>query len=89
MFLSGFGISAYLTVLKFLGHPIGNRPLLFLGLLLIIFGIQLLTTGLLGEMLARPELERRDRFHIAEHVGLKAPPRQHRETSVMIDTIDG
>jgi glycosyltransferase involved in cell wall biosynthesis len=69
-FLGGFGISLYLTIQKFMGHPIGNRPLLFLGLLLIIFGIQLLTTGLLGEMINRTQIGREDRFRVEEAVGL-------------------
>jgi glycosyltransferase involved in cell wall biosynthesis len=52
MFLLGFGCLAYLTVLWFLGQgPIGTRPLLFLGLLLVTVGVQLISTGLLGEMI--------------------------------------
>lgn len=42
----------YLTVLWFIGQrPIGNRPLLFLGILLIIIGVQLISMGLLGELI--------------------------------------
>jgi len=51
-FLFGFIISIYLTILWFQGHPIGNRPLLFLGVLLIIVGMQSFSIGLIGEMLA-------------------------------------
>ncbi|MBI4697733.1 MAG: glycosyltransferase family 2 protein [Nitrospirae bacterium] len=50
---SGLGISAYLAVLKLSGQSIGGRPLLLLGVLLIIVGIQLIVMGLLGEMLVR------------------------------------
>jgi len=46
-------INSYLTILWFLGHPIGNRPLFFLGILLIILGVQLFSIGLLGEMITR------------------------------------
>ena len=55
---AGFAISVYLTVLKLTGEAIGNRPLLFLGILLIVVGIQLLTFGLLAQMvvLARREI---------------------------------
>ncbi len=50
----GFLISLYLAIDKlFLGHNIGGRPLLLLGALLIIVGIQLIGMGLLGEMLVR------------------------------------
>jgi glycosyltransferase involved in cell wall biosynthesis len=52
--LSGFLISLYLSIEKiFLGKSIGGRPLLLLGVLLIIVGIQLIGMGLLGEMLVR------------------------------------
>jgi glycosyltransferase involved in cell wall biosynthesis len=50
----GFLISLYLSIDKiFSGHDIGGRPLLLLGALLIIVGIQLIGMGLLGEMLVR------------------------------------
>lgn len=42
----------YLSVLWVSGErPIGNRPLLFLGILLIIIGVQLISMGLLGELI--------------------------------------
>ncbi len=50
----GFLISLYLSIDKiFFGKNIGGRPLLLLGALLIIVGIQLIGMGLLGEMLVR------------------------------------
>jgi glycosyltransferase involved in cell wall biosynthesis len=50
----GFLILLYLSVDKlFFGNPIGGRPLILLGALLIIVGIQLIGMGLLGEMLVR------------------------------------
>jgi glycosyltransferase involved in cell wall biosynthesis len=50
----GFLILLYLSVDKLLwGRDIGGRPLLLLGALLIIVGIQLIGMGLLGEMLVR------------------------------------
>ncbi len=52
--LFGFLISLYLASDKlFFGRDIGGRPLLLLGALLIIVGIQLIGMGLLGEMLVR------------------------------------
>lgn len=50
---AGFIISLYLTILKLSGQSIGGRPLLLLGVLLIIVGIQLIGMGLIGEMLVR------------------------------------
>ncbi|MFC1590020.1 glycosyltransferase family 2 protein, partial [Candidatus Omnitrophota bacterium] len=52
-FLLGVVINVYLTVIWLQGvRPIGNRPLFFLGILLIIFGVQLFSIGLIGEMIA-------------------------------------
>ncbi len=50
----GFLISLYLSIDKiFSGRDIGGRPLLLLGALLIIVGIQFIGMGLLGEMMVR------------------------------------
>jgi len=49
--LSGFAICLYLVVIKFMGHPIGHRPLLSLGVLLIVVGVQILATGLIAELM--------------------------------------
>lgn len=49
--LIGLFMDGYLAFQWFLGEPIGQRPLLLLGTLLIIVGIQLIGMGLLGEML--------------------------------------
>ena len=47
-------VCAWLAWVKFFGHEsIANRPLLLFGILLIFIGVQLVTLGLLGEMLAR------------------------------------
>jgi hypothetical protein len=52
--LAGTAISLYLSALKlFKGIDIGGRPLLLLGALLIIVGIQFIGMGLLGEMIVR------------------------------------
>ncbi len=54
LFFLGFLIEGYLTCLKlFLHQKIGHRPLLILGVLLILAGINLLGTGLLAELLIR------------------------------------
>lgn len=46
----GLGICTYLTALKLRGAYIAFRPLLTLGVLLLMVGVLLLSTGLLGEM---------------------------------------
>ena len=49
--LAGIAIGVYLTVLKIGGQAIGERPLLFLGVLLIVVGVQLFSLGLLAQIL--------------------------------------
>jgi len=57
-FLLGFVISAILTFEKiFLGASLANRPLLILGVLLILTGVQLLSLGLIAEMQIRTYFE--------------------------------
>ena len=48
---AGAGILAWLSVLWLLGHSIGERPLLQLGVLLVLVGVQLLMFGLLAELM--------------------------------------
>ena len=66
-FVFGVAISMWLSIEKLVfGHPLGDRPLLLLGLLLILFGAQMFSTGLLGEMIVRPRMETSDAYRIAE-----------------------
>jgi len=52
--LLGGGITTVLGIERiFFGMELAGRPLLWLGILLIIVGVQFVSTGLLGEMLAR------------------------------------
>lgn len=69
-FASGLLISTYLTVLWFLGQrPIGDRPLLMLGVLLIIVGIQFFSLGFLAEMLTNVLLRRQTDYSIRSKLG--------------------
>ncbi len=55
LFLFGAGmlVNGYLALQKLLGADIGGRPLLVLGLLLTISGVQLVTTGFLADLVMR------------------------------------
>ena len=54
----GIGVCAWLAADKLLnGSPLANRPLLLLGALLIVVGIQLLSMGLVADMLSRTYYE--------------------------------
>jgi glycosyltransferase involved in cell wall biosynthesis len=69
-FMTGLLISLWVTFDKLLNHrPVSNRPILFLGILLIILGVQLFSTGLLGEMLSLRPSKSAD-FAIRETVNL-------------------
>ncbi|HEY64901.1 MAG TPA: glycosyltransferase family 2 protein [Caldilineae bacterium] len=57
---SGVGVllGLYLTYEKLaLGHDIGTRPLLLLSVLLVILGMQMISMGLLGEVMVRTYFE--------------------------------
>jgi dolichol-phosphate mannosyltransferase len=56
--LAGFAILAYLTVVKIAGEAIGHRPLLTLGVLLLVVGVQFLSLGLLSELITSHHEER-------------------------------
>jgi hypothetical protein len=51
LLMAGGGAMAYLTIGWFMGKWIGDRPLFMLSVLMMIIGIQFISTGLLGEML--------------------------------------
>ncbi|MFO7563115.1 MAG: glycosyltransferase family 2 protein [Enhygromyxa sp.] len=62
----GLGLLAYLSVLWFIGEAIGTRPLLTLGVLLTITGLQFLCFGLLGELLVRTTVAPREIYSVRE-----------------------
>lgn len=56
----GLAICSYLTVIWFMGNSIGGRPLLMLGVLLILLGIQFISTGFIGNLLV--DITHRDHY---------------------------
>ena len=68
MLVPGVGVLGYLTALKIMGESIGGRPLLLLGIMLVLMGAQLIGMGLLGEILIRiyHEPEGRDQYRLRE-----------------------
>ena len=53
----GTVINAYFLALKIAGHDIWGKPMLLLGILLLIAGIQLITIGIMAELLMRTYYE--------------------------------
>jgi glycosyltransferase involved in cell wall biosynthesis len=63
--LAGFGINCYLAWLRFtFGNIQGKHPLLMLGVLLMILGFQLISTGLVAEFIVRIGHRGRDEYSI-------------------------
>ena len=58
LFMTGFIICIYLTIGWFNGIWLENRPILFLGILLLIIGIQFFSIGLLGELFIKSNIQR-------------------------------
>ncbi|HQV96525.1 MAG TPA: glycosyltransferase family 2 protein [Saprospiraceae bacterium] len=60
IFFGGLGILAWLSADKILFNAIGiaNRPAFYLGILMVIVGIQLFIAGFLGELISRSSSER-------------------------------
>lgn len=64
-FLLGVLILVYLTGIKFFSHQsIGSRPLLFLGILLVMIGVQIFFTGFLAELIISLSYQRQQDFPI-------------------------
>jgi hypothetical protein len=51
IFFAGAILTAYLGIERLLGVPLASRPLLILGVLWMVFGVQLFSIGLLGEII--------------------------------------
>jgi dolichol-phosphate mannosyltransferase len=72
--LLGSAVLVYLTAVKLTGEGIGQRPLLTLGVLLVVVGMQFLSLGLLSELITSHHEERlgersREDAHVDEVVG--------------------
>lgn len=68
MGLIGFGIDAWLTVEWIMGETfLSNRPAALLGIALIIVGVQLVSLGLLGEMIVK-NFKRDEEYQIRENL---------------------
>jgi hypothetical protein len=57
VFLIGMLINTYFVALKIMGYDIWGRPMLLLGILLVLGGIQLITIGILAELQMRTYYE--------------------------------
>lgn len=67
--LFGSVILVLLSVQWLFGQPIDARPLFFLGLLLVTLSIQLISVGILAELLVRASSPRKAKGIVAERIG--------------------
>ena len=83
-FLLGLLINFYLLIVKIMGHDIWGRPLLILGVILLLGGIQLITIGFVAEIIVRTYFESQDKktYTIKEIiVGTAAKEKKPTETA--------
>lgn len=75
-FAIGMAINIYMLVLKILGHDIWGKPLLLLGILLVLGGIQFITTGIMAELQMRTYYESQNKtpYQIRRISGTKTGP---------------
>jgi glycosyltransferase involved in cell wall biosynthesis len=72
LFLVGLIINGYLVIEKIMGASIGGRPLLFLGLMLTLTGIQLTATGFIADLIMRTYYESQDKkpYNIKKQIAI-------------------
>lgn len=81
---AGLAVLGWLTIEKLvLGQDIGGRPLLLFGLLLTLVGVQLLATGVIGELLIRiyHEPQGRRQYVVRSRTRDRTPARASRSGS--------
>jgi glycosyltransferase involved in cell wall biosynthesis len=71
-FGTGCLLNAYMLFDKLMGVRIAGRPLLFLGLLLTVAGIQLISTGFIADLIMRTYYESQNKkpYHIKRNIGV-------------------
>jgi glycosyltransferase involved in cell wall biosynthesis len=71
-FCTGCFLNAYMLFDKLMGVRIAGRPLLFLGLLLTVAGIQLISTGFIADLIMRTYYESQNKkpYHIKRNIGV-------------------
>lgn len=60
-FMIGLLINFYLLILKIMGEDIWGRPIMILGFILVLGGIQFITTGIIAEIIVRTYFESQDK----------------------------
>ncbi len=72
LFIAGFLICSYLSLLWFGGESIGGRPLLILGILFILVGLQSILLGLIANIIVDRTARHNDDIYIREIIAKEA-----------------
>jgi glycosyltransferase involved in cell wall biosynthesis len=65
--IPGFLITGYLGMLRVIGKiELANRPILLLGILLFVFGLQLFSVGLIGELILFTRAQQIQQYRVEE-----------------------
>lgn len=64
--LAGGSISSILVLQRLQGAPLTERPLLILGVMLVVLGVQAIALGLIGEMIVHLNAPRRRAYRLRE-----------------------
>jgi glycosyltransferase involved in cell wall biosynthesis len=81
-FFAGIAVLVYLAIVRlFLLQPIGDRPLTLLGILFTMLGVQLVTSGLLAELVTRTYYESQGKpiYTVREEMPAAGEPRPEGE----------
>jgi hypothetical protein len=70
---------AWVTYQRFFGFQSANRPLLFVGIMFVLGGIQLVSVGLVAEMISRTYHESQDKPTYVVREILESEPERERE----------
>ena len=66
-FTAGFGLSLWISINKlFFDVPVGDRPALLLGILMILVGVQFMCTGFIADLIVRRRMESSTPYAICE-----------------------
>ncbi len=88
MSVIGTAVCAWVAYERFFGYESANRPLLFLGMTMLLGGIQLVMTGLLAEMLSRTYHESQDKPTYVIREVLDAQPRAAGDAAASRESTD-
>jgi hypothetical protein len=87
LFFSGTCILGYLLVIKMLGHDIWGKPLIFLGVLLLLAGLQVITSGIILDYIMRTYFESQNKKPYSIKT-ISTPPKENPQKETLNKRVD-